>query len=354
MTVPVKSATVFGMRGVRAFLACSCAAMVCAAAAACASDHVVQVEGDAPDAIPDEEPDASPDAPTQPAYDASDASEDVVLRVRHACGPGAAPPDGGVCFGTQCSEQKFVFVEPAGMAVLHANVNGKNYTIGYISASSTVSRCWLPDCGSDPEQLYASPSSTITSIAVSAAGLYWVAGNTDIWTSDHLGRNAHAIANNPSHFISLNGMAVAGGKLFWNDVSGPIFSCDAADCEATKKQLDLSNAQGLTASSTHIYWSGPNDGTLSSAALDGSGYAVIASGIDPVPVGVAVDDCHLYWWARSDAPTIMRCSLADCQHTQQVIASIGRTIVIGAIAVDDQRVYLLDRDGEGMIAVLKP
>jgi len=96
----------------------------------------------------------------------------------------------------------------------------------------------------------------------------------------------------------------------------------------------------------NIYWADAGDGTVNSAALDGSNPQAIVNGQDD-PIGVAVNNGHLYW-ASSSNGTINEAGL-DGSNPQTLLSGQGAA----GLAVDGSHIYWsIEFSGAGTLGTI--
>jgi Abnormal spindle-like microcephaly-assoc'd, ASPM-SPD-2-Hydin len=118
-----------------------------------------------------------------------------------------------------------------------------------------------------------------------------------------------------------------------------------------KKAVTVADAlagtgKGLGEALGNIYWADSGDGTVNSAALDGSNPQAIVNGQDD-PIGVAVNNGHLYW-ASSFGNTINEAGL-DGSNQQTLVSGQGAA----GMAVDGSHIYWsIEFSGAGTLGTI--
>jgi hypothetical protein len=153
--------------------------------------------------------------------------------------------------------------------------------------------------------------------------------------------------------VTIHVVAAEGGHIYWTNASSGVGRADLDGSNADSAFIPVSaagNPVGLAVDDQHIYWSDPNASppTIGRANLDGSNanptfiplsYVEPISGRPAQPIGLALDDQYIYW-ADANYPSIGRVRL-DGSDLQPNFIYLPLGLPYG-VAVDANHIYWVD------------
>lgn len=174
----------------------------------------------------------------------------------------------------------------------------------------TASAIWESDLNGDGAHVIV-PGVAPRQLAVDTANdhLYWANFGSGMFGTDSTimeanldGTDAHTIAT----FTGSEGVAVSGANLYWTQGYDPYnlsqpYGVVKANLDGSGAVVIAPNLQvfDLAADSSHVYWSGHDfsgNATVTEANLDGSNPQTVGtSGAGGIISGVAVSSTNLYW-----------------------------------------------------------
>jgi hypothetical protein len=201
----------------------------------------------------------------------------------------------------------------------------------------------------------------ITRLAVDATQAYWKDGNSfTIYAAKLDGTGMGPVVTGPGVQQSINGLAVAGGELYFaSNNPNALWRAKADGSQQMAEKIaaaDLPNALtygpgDVVVDATYLYWTDYYDGMTGSIrrmqlSLIGTPSAtveVVAVSPDARPLGLVVDTDTVYW--RTEAGTVYGCPKAGCPagamiHTYKMSGDNAN-----ALAVDGAYVYWVTTSG---------
>ena len=131
--------------------------------------------------------------------------------------------------------------------------------------------------------------------AAADASIYWTSGQYGPLGRANL--DGSGVEKAYIQTQSLSGVAVSGGRIYWNGVYG-IARANLDGSDVDEHFIDGGGGGGMAVNGQHIYWAiagGTTDGRIGRANLDGSGVDPNFITNVPGPCGLAVDGTYLYW-----------------------------------------------------------
>jgi hypothetical protein len=162
-------------------------------------------------------------------------------------------------------------------------------------------------------------------------------GDSATLTAAGVGKKAQAFPTS----LTLNGSGEGVAHIYWSSLKdGAIRRANLDGSDIQTVINGSSPVPGIAISSSHIYWTGGQDGeylcgsTIRAANLDGGGETTIISGQNCAQA-LAIDDTYLYWANNATDGTINRVNL-DGSNPVTLITGTG---YVTGVAVNGGHVY---------------